>query len=189
MIISISGYAKSGKDEFASMIQSASSLEFNKTHWAKRVKEVASTITGIPVEMFYKQSFKDAVLPEPWGMGGVYTGRMLLQDIGNGMRRSVSPLVWVMSVMEEVKSGNWLIPDTRFPQEADSVKAAGGVNVRITRPSVGPVNDDESETALDNYEFDYYIENDKDIKHLFSLAIQILESLDLPVGTLRHKEF
>jgi hypothetical protein len=52
----------------------------------------------------------------------------------------------------------WIITDTRFVNEADSIKEHGGIVIRLTRNSdilaIHP-----SETELDNYDFDYVIDN------------------------------
>tara|TARA_R100001244_G_scaffold120565_1_gene90177 strand:- start:2776 stop:3039 length:264 start_codon:yes stop_codon:yes gene_type:complete len=51
-----------------------------------------------------------------------------------------------------------IVPDVRFPNEADAIKQAGGKVIRLTR---SPHDDQhESETALDDYEgFDHVLDN------------------------------
>lgn len=104
---------------------------------------------------------------------------------------------------------NWVITDCRFPNEADAIKAKGGINIRINRPIIirksysehkhineiyDPNNEahvalikgellqnppHESETALDNYEFDYVIENDGTIEDLINKVRVILKDINL----------
>ena len=86
---------------------------------------------------------------------------------------------------------NWIITDTRFPNEADAVKSRGGINIRIERddyifdgagkriiPTKEYVNTSnkqhESETALDNYTFDYVIDNNGTIEDLIIKVKEIL---------------
>jgi len=74
---------------------------------------------------------------------------------------------------------NWVITDTRFPNEAKAIKDAGGIVIRVDRPGVKAVNTHPSETALDDWNFDYKIMNGSDIASLmFSLEV-ILEKEDL----------
>lgn len=84
MIIGIWGYAKSGKDTTAEIIQelTAGSV-YELTHsgpvykfslpsiwqvkkFAGKLKQVASILTGIPAEDFEKQEVKDSHLPQEW---------------------------------------------------------------------------------------------------------------------------
>ena len=61
---------------------------------------------------------------------------------------------------------NWVITDCRFENEAMAVKSQGGIVVRINRPGVHPVNAHGSEVGLDNYLFDYVINNDGTLDEL-----------------------
>lgn len=77
------------------------------------------------------------------------------------------------------KFPNWLITDTRFPNEAKAIKDRGGIIIRVERPrpfdhptELG--NTHPSETSLDNYIFDYVIKNDGTIEELIEKVKQIL---------------
>jgi hypothetical protein len=63
---------------------------------------------------------------------------------------------------------NWIITDTRFPNEAQAIKDAGGIIIRVTRPGIGPVNDHPSETGLNQWKFDYEIQNDGTLENLIN---------------------
>ena len=80
---------------------------------------------------------------------------------------------------------NWIITDVRFPNELQAIKDRGGINIRINRPCsiCGGVgyhkldcrpSEHISETALDNAEFDYVIENDCTIDDLIEKVREIL---------------
>ena len=83
---------------------------------------------------------------------------------------------------------NWIITDMRFPNEVKAVKDRGGITIRINRPDFVenaltgekfPVKvykqEHESETALDNYKFDYEIQNDGTIAELIDKVEVILK--------------
>jgi len=97
------------------------------------------------------------------------------------------------SVAEEdvskiLKEPNWIITDVRFPNEAQAIKDRGGIVIRVNRP-LGPhnlkYNDDgttdfkgslhPSETALDDWTFDYAIDNNGTIEELISNVKNLLE--------------
>lgn len=78
MIIGLSGYARSGKDTVATMIQDLTAVN-NISPWvvkrfAGKLKLVASILTGVDAEKFEYQSFKDEELGEEWNTWA-YKGR------------------------------------------------------------------------------------------------------------------
>ena len=136
------------------------------------------------------------------------TPRFLLQFIGTDLlRNQLHPEIWVNSLMSDYQpklipyvdkdnyplnsSGtkyeypNWIITDLRFPNELEAVKKRKGITIRVNRDYVltdGPENPKKqhaSETALDNAEFDYEIDNNKDIVYLISEVRKILEKENL----------
>lgn len=87
---------------------------------------------------------------------------------------------------------NWIITDTRFPNELQAIKERNGIVIRINRNRYPTERDDikltqraetflsgnipehESETALDNAEFDYVIDNNSDIPQLIEEVRKML---------------
>ena len=126
------------------------------------------------------------------------TPRLLLQIIGTEcIRDRVHPNAWVNALMSEykfsVKPGtpdfpNWIITDMRFPNELKAVKDRDGITIRVNRETQAdrfakidtdkfheyPRQEHESETALDNAEFDYVIENDGTLLELINKVREIL---------------
>lgn len=127
------------------------------------------------------------------------TVRQLLQQLGtDAVRDKVHPNAWVNGLFADYSPikyshppinqdnlpiipvyPNWIISDTRFPNEAKAIKDRGGVVVRINRPEdykVGVVIGNKgyvipnprhsSETSLDTWEFDYIIDNSGTIEEL-----------------------
>lgn len=74
---------------------------------------------------------------------------------------------------------NWIITDCRFPNEADAIKREGGYVIRIKRPFVKPVNYHQSEIALDDYNFDYVLNNDGELKNLHIKIRYMFDKLNL----------
>jgi hypothetical protein len=62
---------------------------------------------------------------------------------------------------------NWIVTDVRFPNEADAIKARGGLLVRVTRKGHEFTGKHPSEIALDDYDnFNITIENNGTIDDL-----------------------
>lgn len=75
------------------------------------------------------------------------------------------------------KYPNWIITDCRFPNEANAIKEKGGINIRINRDNgtrIIDINPHPSETSLDNYTFDYVIDNNGTIEELIQEVKEIL---------------
>jgi hypothetical protein len=232
MIIGINGYAGSGKDTVGTIIQYLQADTniplkgvLNKTphhiwwledrsgweikKWAGKLKDIASLLTGIPVEKFEDQEFKTNLLGPEWGtvtsnplnaipvfsdiqFNSLMSVREFLQKLGtDAIRDGLHTNAWVNALMadyialpqvgpeitedNDYKLPNWIITDTRFPNEAEAIKKAGGIVIRVDRPGVKPINDHPSETGLDDWKFDYKIANVSDIKALSSTVKMILE--------------
>ena len=144
----------------------------------------------------------------------VYTPRLLLQHIGTELfRNQIIDGIWVNALMSEYKPKeelvgttpeniqwgevypNWIITDTRFPNELQAVKDKGGINIRVNRPKERELilrnatsiidtrktlePEHKSETVLDNAEFDYVILNNGTIEDLVNECRNIIKDYKL----------
>jgi hypothetical protein len=174
--------------------------------WAGKLKVVAAMLTGIPVEKFEDQEFKKTLLGPEWGevsynnplnsiepfknipFNQLMTVREFLQKLGtNALRDGLHENVWVNALMsdyigmydldtDKTTYPNWIITDTRFPNEAQAIKQANGIIIRVERPGVKPINDHPSEVSLDKWEFDHVIENKGSVEDLAEKVKQILQT-------------
>ena len=143
------------------------------------------------------------------------TPRLLLQLMGTDCGRNIiHPNIWINATFadwkpikyesfvdedrihnatyEVVTYPSWVITDCRFPNECDTIRQWGGINISINRPKkivlTGNITTDilnntkdfgvtehYSETALDHYkDFDYTIINDGTIDDLVTKVHDIL---------------
>lgn len=123
------------------------------------------------------------------------TVRDFLQKLGtDGLRDGLHTNTWVNALMADYKKGpfypevpaedhaklpNWIITDTRFPNEAQAIKDKGGIVIRIDRPGYKPVNAHPSETGLDDWNFDHKIMNGSDLTSLLFTVGGILRKENL----------
>ena len=217
-IIGLSGYSGSGKDTFGRLIQyhiakSAKDIStidvisnYMENQWwleeqsgweikkfAGKLKEIASLLTGIPIENFEDQEYKNTYLGDEWRVHGLpMKVREFLQYLGtNALRECLHQNTWVNALFADYHCvpadrapggwdcDNWIITDVRFPNEAKAIKDRGGLMIRIDKPFVKPVNGHSSETALDNWDFDYKVANVSDIISLSFTAETILQEQKL----------
>lgn len=115
------------------------------------------------------------------------TPRLLLQLLGTKCGRNIiHPNIWVNSLMREyfcvqsdlapngIDCPNWIITDLRFLNEMEAVKKRNGITIRVNRDLEESKDEHESETELDNVEFDYVIDNNDTIEELIEKVKQIL---------------
>lgn len=180
MIIGINGKIGSGKDTVGKIIQYLTANEEVKKittleewldsddlngrdfHWkikkfAGKLKQIASLLTGIPVEMFEDQEFKKTYLGKEWNSpynipfsgpdvvkhDGETTVREFLQRLGTeAMRDGLHTNVWCNALFADYRLWsdgrkdwypNWIITDMRFPNEMDAVKERKGITIRVVR--------------------------------------------------------
>lgn len=94
---------------------------------------------------------------------GPMTSREFMQFLGTEVMRNMFEPIWVNATINKIKAegaGLAVIADVRFPNEATAIEEAGGLLLRLKRQ---PFGDDThaSECALDDFSFQYYIDNAK----------------------------
>lgn len=122
-------------------------------------------------ELIRQHCIKLGLLPE-----GIKREDMTYQQVavlvseGSRMRNEVDPQYWTTLIMQEIAKSDVdvaVIPNLRFPQEAQATRDAHGYVWRINRlnrdgsPFVSLTRDPnhETETALDRWPADFYLYN------------------------------
>ena len=183
MIIGLSGYARSGKDEAASVL--VEEFGFRRVAFADKLREVLYQLNPFvrltPFTVIIGQENPPKRLSEPvnlpvrvqdvinhFGWDGYketeYAGeiRSLLQKLGTEAGRlTLWDSIWVDAAFAGTKeSENIVVTDCRFPNEAQAIVDRGGEIWRISRTGVGPANSHASETSLDEWPWERIILND-----------------------------
>jgi len=153
-IITISGKAECGKDTTAKIIKT----QLENMGYSVLICHYADLLKYICTQFFDWDGKKDE------------EGRTLLQMVGTDTIRHKYENYWVDFIKQILGffPEEWdfvLIPDTRFPNEINSMKDDfKTVSVKVMRPNYQNHLTEEqrqhpSETALDDYSFDYVIHN------------------------------
>lgn len=180
-LIGINGKIGHGKDTVAEIIKRLSYKSWEIKKFAGKLKQIASLLTGIPVEKFEDQEFKKTKLNSSWSRSIPFgepargfkienmTVRELLQKLGTeAIRNNLHENAWVNALFADFWGSpepNWLISDVRFPNEAREIIHNDGIVIRVIRPGVES-SDHPSETSLDDWKFDYVIENNGTLEEL-----------------------
>ena len=149
MIIGISGKKRSGKDTIYELIRGLNGIRPRRAAFGDQIKEEVAGVTGVDVDHIeeHKERF-----------------RPMLQWWGTDFRRHYNgESYWLdkmQSKMQAIRGREVLvITDVRYPNEAELVKKAGGIMIRVERET-GLEDTHSSENLLDNFEgFDYRLNN------------------------------
>lgn len=162
MILGISGKAESGKDTIANIIKEISPNTII-LHFGDALKDIVSRAFNISREILDTQDGKKEIYPYL-----NITNREILQKVGTLFRENFFEDIWINNVINQIDCSNdkiYIIPDVRYPKELEAIQSIGGIIIRVERPGIKVMNH-HSETALDNYPFEYIIDNNGTIKDL-----------------------
>lgn len=170
-IICIAGKAGSGKDTVA---------KFMKEWFENHEERVLITHFADPLK-FVCEKFFD------WDGKKDKVGREMLQYVGTDRIRGHNPDFWVMFIREilEVFEDEWdfvLIPDCRFPNEYEVLADKFNTTlVEVYRPQLESnltyeQQKHSSETAMDYYNSDIIITNDRELPDLKAAVSLLMES-------------
>lgn len=173
-ILMLSGKGGSGKDEVAKMMEEDLNLRGFHTltiHFADLVK-------------YYAKQYYE------WNGEKDTSGRALLQKIGTTVMRTAFPTYWAEIVAKFLYAAQddfdfVLIPDWRFINEFETVADYNKnvIRIRVERPNfVNEKMTEEqrnhiSECELDNFCFDWIIQNDRGLEELEAAAKIIIDEI------------
>jgi hypothetical protein len=182
--VGLSGYARSGKDAAAEVLVCGG---WRRDAFADRLKTFLLAVNPLIPAHYDTPPYRLSNLVHAHGWDRAKElfpeVRVLLQRTGTEAGRKVlGEDIWVDALFKDFrpKEEALVITDVRFPNEAQRIKDAGGVMIRIRRPGVGPAKAPSglvhrSETALDDWPFDATIHNDGNLTDLHARLFGVAE--------------
>jgi hypothetical protein len=188
MIIGVTGKARSGKDTFAELLAEelyeSTGRKFILMAYASELKNrvqkdfdlAYDQLWGDQKEVEDKRYLKRDDQLQASNIGGTvekgsyWTPREIMQAYGQFFR-TVHYNFWVDALFRTIsykEYGNVIITDVRHPNEADPIRDRGGLVIKVTRDNKDDIHGMEhiSETAMDDYNCDFTICNDGDLREL-----------------------
>ena len=131
-LIGVSGFARSGKDTackiFQTKLKERLGIDLDIVSFAKQIKQDCDQLltTNLSISAFTEvPSEKELIRP-------------LLVEYAELMKQKFGDTVWLDKAFQNGSRG--IIPDVRFPIEADTIKKLGGIVVYIDKGGVSPAN-------------------------------------------------
>jgi len=173
MIIGLSGYARSGKDTIAKTL--VEEFGFERIAFADPIKKMLIHINPILED---GHRLNELVKEYGWEIAKAKPEvRRLLQALGMAGRGEIDHEVWIIAALRTMDDPekDYVITDVRFENEAVMVSQMGGEIWRVQRPNVSAVNAHPSESDLDDWDFDYIIDNEGTKADLHNIVSNLLE--------------
>jgi hypothetical protein len=166
MIIGLSGYARSGKDEVAKIL--VEEYGYTRAAFADKIREFLyetnPQIGGNRLQHLIDTYGWEVAKSQP-------EVRHLLQSIGVGARKLLGDDIWIYQVLKDLHpSDKVVISDVRFKNEAECIGTRGGQLWRVKRTGVEAVNSHVSEHDMDGYPVDKILKNEGTLEDLRTLV-------------------
>lgn len=173
LIVGVTGKKRSGKSSIAEIL--VSRRGFMEATFAAELKATARRLYGLSHEQVNgTQEEKEAIDPR-WGL----SPRQILQRLGTNVGREVHPLTWIRAlerVIDAEPHYPWVVPDARFQNEVDCLRARGAVIVRVMRPGLRSEDDHASESG-DGIVPDALVINDGTLEELEAKVLAIVDGI------------
>ena len=181
LVIGLSGYLKSGKDEAGRALVADGFVQFSP---ADGIREFLYRLDPPIVEDGVVVAPSLAAVVDELGWDEVKVRypslRRAQQRCGKEAGRDyLGDDVWVNTVMRDLPAGVDLMnTSVRFPNEADAITARGGYIIRVERPGFEPGEGaHSSETAMDQYPWDFTIINAGTIADLHDAVRKVVATI------------
>lgn len=169
-VIGISGPARSGKDTVAAFIIAARGGY--RYSFADPIRQMLAPL-GVDMTDPYWIDHKEQVIP---ALG--VSPRRLMQTLGTDWgREMINPDLWLLLALQRLYNlgPGMIIPDVRFNNEAEWVRAKGGRIVRLERKAVTPVEEHVSEAGIEPHHTDINISNNGTLEDLQAAVREIFD--------------
>lgn len=185
-VVGLTGYAQTGKDTVGQIL--TGHRGYTRFSFADNVREAVYRLNPI-IDHWCSGSLGHAE-PEAWTVQQLVDhygwdhvkvhypeARRLLQVMGTEIGREMFGYdSWIKMTGRQVQDhtehgGRVVFTDVRFQNEADYIRSAGGIVVRVEREGTGPVNDHASDRI--DFPADLTIQNNGTIGELTDLVLQL----------------
>jgi hypothetical protein len=185
MIIGLTGYAQAGKDEFAKSLALRSRTR--TMAFSDALHDMAMILNPILSDgdtAWY--TYQDVIRKEGYTQAKNHSGvREYLQILGtDACRKVLGDDVWLRVaerkfIANEEDGVHTAITGVRYANEAQLVKAYGGIMVRIVRDGYGPVNQHTSDVSVADIAVDRVVFNNGSRQDLSNAAQKLINELGL----------
>lgn len=176
MIVGITGRKGHGKDALGAEFVR---LSYRRDYFAAPIKAAIKLMLNMSDEQVHGSVEHKEAVDDRYGI----TPRWAMQSLGTEWGRDmIHEDVWAVSCLSRIETSDhedWVVTDTRFPNEVRILRAHGATLVRIRRPNAdtGQFENHPSEDQIDNLAVDIEVINDGTLAQLEGVARAISKGL------------
>lgn len=179
-IIGLSGFARSGKDTVGRLL---GAYGYAPLSLADPIREALQIIDPMVLAQG-RQEYGLAEYIEEYGWEEAKDRnprvRPLMQRTGDAMKKVVGEDVWIRAALSKMVPGkSYVITDVRFDLEAEVLREAGAVIVRIDRPGYGKQTDHRSDRVISPHLVDAILRNDGTAVELPAEIAYVMDGLSV----------
>ncbi len=177
VLIGCSGRKLHGKDTFARLVREGNNI-FHINHFAGSLKAICAKVFGLAEAQMYDPVIKEQAFDTPVVMDNYLealraeTGldiqpagkiarspRELMQFVGTEYVRKAQDDYWIQRLISDTSTySRVIVPDTRFPNEANAIRSVGGKIIKVVRIDMAiPENEHASESEIDKIDPDLLV--------------------------------
>lgn len=182
-IIAFGHQKRVGKDTASGFVSTHLRVErgvrkVKKAGFADKLKDVCHQIygwAGLMSKDYYEEfpHLKEVVLP---AIGK--SPREIWIAYGNEVKDAVYHDTWLDFLLKSTQADWLIVSDMRFPNEADRIRALGGLVVKITRPSVVHTSDAADDPLLNYQDWSRIIVNDGTLADFYTKVIEVIHGYE-----------
>lgn len=185
LLIGLTGLAGTGKDTVRLMLEGHGFIGLAFADPIRSMIRELLCSADINDACVDDRALKEQPIAQLSSEGRPVSYRMLAQTLGTEWARGIQPDFWLriaQAYMDGIRGmtfgpmPNFVISDVRFPNEADWIRAQGGVIWRVVRPGVAPVRDHASESEIENISCDKMILNIGSVQDLHNTVFNALRN-------------
>lgn len=180
MIIALTGYARSGKDEVGRiLVERAGFVRLGMGDILRDACIALNPIVHVDPDG-YKVRYDELLRYEGYEDSkiGYPEFRSFMERLGTEFAEAIGyPKLWIDTLLHKADDidTDIVMTSCRRRVEAEAVVENGGKVWRVTRPGVGPVSSHSAEYEMGGWDFDEYIENDGTLEELVFKVLDILD--------------
>jgi len=184
-IIGLGHYSRVGKDTFAnylveSLAEYQPSLKVLKRSFAWKLKQVTHELfswAGLREPEFYETAEGAAVRQVKLLDLDMTPVEIWVAFGTKAVREQVYSNTWVDYLLRQTDCDVLIIPDVRFPNEAEAIHKLGGQLIKVVRPGFGPLNTVADQALHDYSGWDAIVGQDGEISSLHHAANHLAKEI------------
>lgn len=179
----ISGNIDHGKDFLADLMLldlKVFGIKAEKISTAKEMKRQLCYLFNITPEFldFHKNEKTPITLPDGQF---IFNFRTFIQNYGTLLRETIDSNIWANCLMNDINNSDAkvvIVPDLRYPYEWNTIrKKFNTTTVKIFNNDIPVDRSHHSETSMEGFGFDYYVDNTGRPKSIVQDSNKILKEI------------